>query len=291
MGGALTAAEQGVARVRRHRAVDFARAVVRRYWDADGASHSRALAYHSMLVLLAGFIGFLGLVSVLDSAGLRRTAEEMVTGLSPGPSGRILREAAQRGASGGPTGMILGFAAALAAGTRGMRQVERAANRTFGVEEDRSFLRRYGVAFGLAASAGTLLTMGALAIAGGEAIATGAAFTGGAETFWTLARWPIGVVSVAAALYLVYRVAPRERPGTPRDLAMGVATALTLWVMFTGLLVLYFSLSDKALQTYGPLVGVVALLLWSALTSLATILGLSVIAELAERGDASKRSA
>lgn len=291
MGGTLTAPQEAAERARRHRSVRFATAVARRYWDADGPSHTRALAYHSILVLLAGFIGFLGLVSVLDSEALRRTAEEMVTGLAPGPSGRILREAAQRGTSGGGTALVLGVVAALAAGTRGMRQVERAANRTFGVEKDRPFGRRYLVALGLAASAGTLLTIGGLAIAGGEAVAAGAAFTGGAETFWTLARWPIGVAVVAAALYLVYRVAPKKRPGTPRELLLGVAIALGLWTVFTALLVLYFALSDKAVQTYGPLVGVVALLLWSAFTSLATILGLVVIAELAERAASSKRSA
>jgi uncharacterized BrkB/YihY/UPF0761 family membrane protein len=123
MAGTVTSAGRRASKaVRDQRSFRFARAVVRRYWDGDGPSHTRCLAYYSILVLLAGFIGFLGLASVLDSPGLRRTAQEMVTALSPGPSGEILREAATRGARGGSVAMVLGLIAALAAGTRGMRR-------------------------------------------------------------------------------------------------------------------------------------------------------------------------
>ena len=183
--------------------------------------------------------------------------------------------------------MALGFLAAVAAGTRGMRQLELAANRMFGVEKDRPFLRRWAVALGLALSAGSLIALGALAVAGGRAIARGTGLGGGAA--WTILRWPLGVAVVGAALVLIYRVAPRRRPGTVRDLMMGVLTAVGLWVAFTGLLVLYFAVSGKDTQTYGPLVGIVALLLWSAFTSLATVLGLAVTAELAGVGGGSSR--
>jgi YihY family inner membrane protein len=263
------------------RVVRFLRAVVRRYWDADGPSHTRGLAYHSTLVLLAGFIGFIGMASVFDAPAIRGTAEQMITRLSPGPSGRILQQAARQGAAGGAAAMVLGFGTALAAGTRGMRQVERAANRMFGVERDRPFLDRYRVAFLLALSAGTLLAAGGLALAGGQAIAEGAGFRGTAGTVWSVARWPLGASVAAAAVFLVYRIAPRRHPDTRRALVWGAASALVLWLMFTGLLVLYFSVSEKATSTYGPLVGIVALLLWSAFSSLALNLGLAVTAELA----------
>jgi YihY family inner membrane protein len=268
----------------------FLRAVVRRYWDADGPSHTRGLAYHSTLVLLAGFIGFIGMASVFDAPAIRGTAEQMITRLSPGPSGQILQQAARRGAAGGAAAMMLGFGTAVAAGTRGMRQVERAANRMFGVEKDRRFLDRYRVAFLLALSAGTLLAAGGLALAGGQAIAAGAGFRGTAGTVWSVVRWPLGVSVAAVAVFLVYRIAPRRHPGPRRTLVWGAASALALWLAFTGMLVLYFSVSEKATSTYGPLVGIVALLLWSAFSSLALNLGLAVTAELAGVPGSEKRA-
>jgi YihY family inner membrane protein len=269
----------------------FAVAVVRRYWDADGPSHTRALGYHSALVLLAGFIGFIGLASVLNVEVLRGTAEQMVTSLSPGPAGRVLQEAAQHGARGGAAAMVLGLGTALTVGTRAMRQVERAANRMAAIERDRDLLRRYGVAFLLMVSAGLLITGAALLIAGGQAVARGAALRGSAEEVWAVARWPVGGLLSGAAIFLIYRTAPRERRWPTRTLVHGTLAALTLWIVFTLLLTLYFSVSEKATQTYGPLVGIVALIVWCGLSALAVNLGLAVMAELEERRGSSKRSA
>jgi hypothetical protein len=43
------------------RAEGVIRGSIRRFVEADGPSHSRAFAYHSMFVLLSGFIGVIGL--------------------------------------------------------------------------------------------------------------------------------------------------------------------------------------------------------------------------------------
>jgi YihY family inner membrane protein len=254
-----------------------ARSVVRRYWDADGPSHSRALAYHSILVLLSGFIGFIGLASILDLDVVRTTVEEWLVKLSPGPSGRVLKEAASQG-SGGGAAALLGLGTALIAGTRAMAQFQRAGNRLWGIQEDRPLVRRYLVGLGLALSSGLLLTAAALVLAGGESLAAGAGWGEGFREIWQVVRWPLGAFAVALAIFLLYRVAPRARPRT-RDLLIGTAVAVILWVVFTAGLALYFSLSDRSTQTYGPLVGIVALLLWTMLTSVALHIGVSVTAD------------
>jgi YihY family inner membrane protein len=241
-------------------------------------------------VLLAGFIGFIGLASVMDVESLRGVAEQMLTQLSPGPSGRILEKAAEHGARGGATAMVLGLGSALTFGTRAMRQVERAGNRMLGVEKDRPFLHRYRVAFGLALSAGLLLVLGGVLLAGGQAVAEGAELKGAVARIWAVARWPLGGLLAGLAIFLTYRIAPR-RQLERRLLIWGTVAALTLWVSVTLILSLYFSVSEKATKTYGALVGVVALLLWCAFSSMALNLGLAVVAELEERGSSVKRSA
>lgn len=88
---------------------------------------------------------------------------------------------------------------------------------------------------------------------------------------------------VAAAILLMFRFAPRSSLGPWRSLLIGSAVAVVLWVAFTGLLSLYFSLSSDS-NPYGPLLSIVALLLWSMLGSLALTLGMATAAELSRAG-------
>ncbi len=265
--------------VRRKGGGELARSSLNRLREADGLSHVRALAFQSMFVLLSGFIGLVGLASAFDLPRVRGIVEEMAAALSPGPSGRLLQEAARQGATGGTTAMVFGLLTALLAGTLAMAQIERSANRLAGRSEDRPVWQRYGVAFVLALSAGVLLAAGGLALVGGRAISRGLGWEGTALTVWNVARWPVGVAVAAVGIYLLFRTAPRERVGSSAALAAGTTVAVALWFLFSLALGLYFSLSSSA--AYGSLLSVIALLLWSSLSSLALHLGLAVTAELA----------
>ncbi len=265
--------------VRRRGGVELARSSVKRFREADGTSHVRALAYQSMFVLLSGFIGLVGLASAFDLPRVRGVVEELAAALSPGPSGQLLREAARQGASGGTIAMVFGLLAAVLTGTLAMAQVERSANRFAGRTEDRPFGRRYGVASVLALSAGVLLAAGGLALGGGRAIAEGLGWEGAALTLWTVVRWPLGVAVAAVGIFALFRTAPRERIGSPAALAAGTTVAVVLWLLFSLALGLYFSLSSNL--AYGQLLAVIALLLWSSLSSLALLVGLAVTVELA----------
>jgi len=265
--------------VRRKGGGELARSSLKRLRKADGLSHVRALAFQSMFVLLSGFIGLVGLASAFDLPRVRGIVEEMAATLSPGPSGRLLQEAARQGATGGTTAMVFGLLAALVAGTLAMAQVERSANRLAGRSEDRPVWQRYGVAFVLALSAGVLLAAGGLALVGGRAISGGLGWEGTALTVWNVARWPVGVAVAAVGIYVLFRTAPRERVGSSAAVAASTTVAVALWFVFSLALGLYFSLSSSA--AYGSLLSVIALLLWSSFSSLALHLGLAVTAELA----------
>jgi uncharacterized BrkB/YihY/UPF0761 family membrane protein len=56
--------------------------------------------------------------------------------------------------------------------------------------------------------------------------------------------------------------------------------AAVLWLAFTGLLAVYFVVDKQLGQTYGPLLGIIGLLLWAYLTSIALYLGLAFAAQL-----------
>lgn len=144
-----------------------------RFITADGMTHARALADESVLIVLSGCIGVVGLASVLDADVLRGVVQELGWTISPGPAGRLLVEAAEQGTRSGATAAIVGLAAALGSGTLAMAQVERSSNRLAGSNEDRPIVRRYVVACVLAATVGLLFLLGALILGTGRALPTG----------------------------------------------------------------------------------------------------------------------
>jgi YihY family inner membrane protein len=258
----------------------FLKDVVQHFRRADGTSHTRGLAYLVMLAVIPGLIALVGLASMLKVAEIRSTVQHLVQMLSPGPSGKLLTEAAAQGASGGTTAAVVGLVAALIAGMFAVAQVERSANRLCGLDRDRPTAKRYGLAFLLAIPVGVLLAAGVVLIGAGGPVVDGLGLEGGARVVWEVARWPLGLLVAAAAILLLLRAAPARRLGSTRHLMAGTAIAVVLWGAFTGLLSLYFALSNSTSQTYGPLLAVIALMLWAGATSLALHLGITACVEL-----------
>jgi YihY family inner membrane protein len=255
--------------------------VIRRVLRADGMSHTRALAYETMLIVLSGFIGLLGVASLLEFEQIRGTVTELGRSLAPGPSGELLREAAASGARHATTAAVVGLSAAAVAGTIAMAEVERTGNRIAGLDRDRRLLFRYATAFVLAVTVGLVFVAGGMALGAGRAIPTGFGWSDELRGVWSVVRWPVGVMVVALAILLLFRFAPKASLGRWRYLFAGTAVAVVLWVAFTGLLSLYFSLSSDS-SPYGPLLSIVALMLWSMLGALALTIGMATAAEMTD---------
>lgn len=248
-----------------------------RFGHADGTSHVRALAFQSTFVLVSGMVGLVGLASLLDWQQLRDAVQELVAKASPGISARLLQQALHHGSSGGGAAAAIGLGAALVSGTLAMDQIRRSADRLHGIDADPPPIRRYGSALALALVAGLPLAVGGLVLGGGRSIATGAGWQGAAMTTWLVLRWPLGLALAALAIGLMFRLVAPGQPSR-RDVALGTLVALVLWATFTSFLGLYLSLSSTSQSVYGPLLAVIAILLWSAATSLALHVGLAVIA-------------
>lgn len=268
-------------RIRRRGVGNLARETVDRFREADGTSHARALAYQSAFVMISGFIGLVGLASLLGIGAISRTVQTMAKTLSPGPSGRLLEEAAQQGAKGAGTAALFGLGAALVAGTLAMAQIQRSANRMLGDRDDGPTGERYARAALLAVSAGILIAVGGLLLIGGQALADGFRWSGSADDVWNVLRWPIGIAVVAVGLYLLFRRAPRRDVEDPGARAAGAVLAVALWIAFSLLLSLYFAVGGGS-STYGPLLAVIALLMFAAATSLAVHLGFALTAAMVE---------
>ncbi len=258
---------------------------VARFRAADGFSHSRALAYQVMLTLLPFVIAVVGLAKALEVDELRQLITETVDRLAPGPAGQLFTEAVRQGtrsaAGGGVAALLLGALAALASATLAMGQIERGANRLYGVEQDRPTTQKYWNGFVLACTAGILTVVAFVLILAGSDVAKATGLSGVLRGLWTLLRWPLSIGFVVVAFALLFRAAPRRQQPSWSWLAVGSGVSVLLWFIFTGALAFYLDASAGTFgRTYGPLTGIIAILLWTFLTSLALYLGLAFAAQL-----------
>jgi uncharacterized BrkB/YihY/UPF0761 family membrane protein len=93
-------------------------------------------------------------------------------------------------------------------------------------------------------------------------------------------RWPLALVLMMSAMALLFRWAPRRRQPAWSWLAFGSTVSVTVWFVATITMASLFRASGSFGDTYGPLAGVIALLLWSLFSSLALLFGAAVAAQL-----------
>ncbi len=263
----------------------LAKETVVRFRYGDGFSHARALAFQLFLSVIPLVIA---LVGVSDTQHTERAAEvvrQTLVALAPGGSQEALRNAladSMQHDDRAELAVWLGLGVAMVALTGAMGEVERGANRIYGVERDRPGVQKYVRALLLAFGAGVPALAGFVIVAAGPAAGEAIHDVYGIDrTLVAVLRWPVGVALMLAAVTVLMREAPRRRrrPGWS-SVALGAAVALVLWLVFTGLLGAYVEHSASFGEAYGRLTGIVALLLWAQLTSAALFLGTALAAQL-----------
>jgi YihY family inner membrane protein len=250
---------------------------------ADGFSHARSLAYCVSLVLVQAIIAIVGLGVALGKTGASDVIVRSLKAAAPGPANEFLTTAVVQAHAAGAThrygGLVFGLVGSLITGTTLMGQFERALNRLYGIEQDRASLQKYGRAAVLAVSTAVLVVTSFVALTFGKEVGSGLEDRGVAQA-WAIVRWPLALVLMMAAMALLFRMSPRRRQPAWSWLAFGATVSVVLWAAVTALLGVFFRLSSSFGDTYGPLAGIVALLLWALLSSVAVLYGAAVAAQL-----------
>jgi YihY family inner membrane protein len=250
---------------------------------SDGFSHARSLAFVTTLLMVQGVIVIVGFAGAVGQNGLSDTIVRTLREVAPGPAGRMLTDAVHRayhaGLSGRFLALALGGVAALITGSTLMGQFERALNRLYGIEQDRPTVQKYSRALVLTLSAGVLAVVAFGTFALGHSIGV-ALDDDTARHVWDVVRWPLALVLVTVAVALLFHLAPRRRQPGWAWLAFGASVSVVLWSLVTLLLGVVIELTNSFGQTYGPLAGMVALLLWALLSSIAVLFGAAVAAQL-----------
>lgn len=250
---------------------------------SDGFSHARSLAYTLSLVLVQAIIGLVGLASAIGEGQASDILVRMLQAAVPGPAGETLTRAVSQAHEAGNAGQYLGLAfglvGSLVTGATMMGQFERALNRLYGIEQDRPSVAKYTRGLALAVSAGALGAMACVVLAAGQDLLA-SLHNDAVVNVWFLIRWPLGLVLMGASVALLFRWAPRRHQPEFSWLAYGSAISVMFWCVVTVGLGGFFAVSKSFGETYGPLAGIVALLLWSLLSSVALLFGAALAAQL-----------
>ncbi|WP_189822901.1 YihY/virulence factor BrkB family protein [Streptomyces finlayi] len=261
-----------------------------RFRYADGFSNARSLGYQVVLGIVPFLVAVVGAAATVHNEAVGRVVERTLVGIVPGNSADLVADAfgeTRRSAGSGvwsAVAMWTGLVFALVNLTSAMAQIERGANRIYGIERDRPFAQKYGRSLLLAMAAGVPLVLGFLVLvagdAVGEALAGALGWSDGWLGWWQAMDIPAGVLLAWVASAVVLRWSPRRRQPGYTWLAFGSAVHLVLWVGATWLLTFYVAKSGSFGALYGPLTAFVALLLWANLTGIALFLGIAFAAQL-----------
>lgn len=256
-----------------------------RFQAADGVSHARSFAHAAILTGVPALISVIALATRFDQGTFRNVLEDTLTGLAPGPSSRLLTEAFQQGSHNDNIFTLAGaLIASIIAATLTMAQIERGCNRIYGIERDRTILAKLKRAVALAVTSGLLLGAAFIIVAAGGAIGDAL----GDELSWDdaaglsfrIGRWVVGLALVFSALTLIYRFSPNRRQPGIGWLQTATTLATALWITLTGLLAFYYANNENLSETYGSLLGIIAMLTWAYASGAALLLGIAFAAQL-----------
>jgi YihY family inner membrane protein len=290
MSGDELSADDALLALRRYGGWPLVRDAFIRFRYGDGFSHARAFAFQLCLAVVPFMIAFAGLAADLGAETPGRVVADTIGAITPGASEPLVRELLADSAhsrDAGELALTLGLLTGLIALTTAMAQIERGANRIYGVERDRPAAAKYTRAAVLTLVAGLPALFGFLLLVAGHP------FAESAERHWATARhlhvlgdtlrWPLSLGLIVVAVGLLFRRSPRRNQPALSWLLFGAVVTTVLWWLASLLLAGYVRVSGGFGATYGPLTGFIALLLWANLTGIAIFLGLAFAAQLEAR--------
>jgi membrane protein len=245
----------------------------------------------SIFPAMLAFVGMLGVLNVGQDTVNRITAR--IGHALPGGAGSVLTDAiAGRKPGAGLLAALLGVAVALWSASSGMVGMQLGLDVAYDVKDDRKFVKKRIVAFELLAA---MLVLGGLATAFivfgaplGNSLRDNLPFGSAFVVLWTVLRWVVGLAALTGLFATIYFLSPNR--DTPRWVwvSPGGILAAAIWLAASLGFSIYVSSFGKYAKTYGPLAGVVVLLLWLYLTAMAVVLGGEMNAEL-ERQSAARK--
>ena len=241
----------------------------------------------AMYLLLSVFPGLTALVSIYGlfatPTAVVRHMQDFAGVLPPGVweiFNTQLQELVRNDQGTLTAGATLGISVALWSARSAMSALMTAANIAYGEREKRSFVIQVllSCSFTVAAIMGfmAMVTLGVIIPVVLKALGASQGVRTVAAVLRLAVLWCMAVLGLA----VIYRYAPSRERAQWRWVTWGSAIAATLWLIASALFAFYVQLLGSYGKTYGALGGVIVLLMWFYISSLAVVLGAEVNAEM-----------
>jgi membrane protein len=257
---------------------------VRETQDDDVLGLAAQLAYYFFLALFPAILFIIAVASFFPLTGF---IDEIVRALKPFAPGEVLRllEDQLRRVSNTDSGGILtlGLLGAIWSSSAAVVSIIGSLNRAYDINECRPWWKVRLTAIALTVALALLIVSSFTLVVAGPTIAErlasawhlGAAF----EWTWKIVQWPLAFGLVSTAIGLIYYFAPDAEQEwvwiTP-----GALTATVLWVIVSLAFKIYVANFTDYNATYGAVGGVIILLLWFYVSSIAILVGAEMNAEI-----------
>lgn len=249
-----------------------------------------ALTYYSVLSI---FPALLALVSLLGIFGQPEKTTgallEIVQGFAPAETVEAVREPVEQLSSSSAAGLtlVIGILTALWSASGYVGAFGRAMNRIYEVDEGRPFIKLRGTM--LAVTIATVLIvvlLAAMLVLSGpvaESVGNALGLGGVVLTIWNIAKWPLIVLLVVAAIAILYYATPNVKQPKFRWMSLGSLIALVIFLLASLAFGFYVANFSSYNETYGTIGGVIISLLWLWILNMSLLLGAEFDAEM-ERG-------
>ena len=249
-----------------------------------------ALTYYSVLSI---FPALLALVSLLGIFGQPEKTTgallEIAQGFAPAETVEAIRGPLDQLSSSSAAGLtlVLGILTALWSASGYVGAFGRAMNRIYEIDEGRPFIKLRGTMLLVTIAtvlivvllAAMLVLSGPVAESVGNALGLGEAVL----TIWNIAKWPLIVLLVVAAIAILYYATPNVKQPKFRWMSLGSLIALVIFLLASLAFGFYVANFSSYNETYGTIGGVIISLLWLWILNMSLLFGAEFDAEM-ERG-------
>jgi membrane protein len=239
------------------------------------------MAYYFFLAIFPAFIALVGILGLFDVSPdqLAKSIENTL----PGRAGQVLAEpitAAERSSDGASVvAAVSGIAVALWSASSGMVALQSGLNVAYDVPRDRKFVGKRGVAVALIVATGLL---------GGV---PSPIFTFGESTPFQALGWILTIAAVVLLFSIYYYIAPNRESPEWQWVSVGGVVGAVLWMASSVAFKIYVEGFSSYGKTYGSQVGVIVLILWLYISSLAVLVGGELNAEIERQSERRRRAA
>lgn len=249
------------------------------------------LAFYWFLAIFPALIAAVAILELLSLGAahieIRRIIDIALPPSAAGELTNILSRAGEQG-SASVIAATAGLAVALWGASTGLSALQEGFDVAYDISEIRSFAQKRIKAFKLLAISALLGGIGIFVLVFGGVLGrlieqNFVTDWPGFMVVWNAMRFGIALSALVALVAVLYRYAPNRQPPPLKWLAPGGLIAVAIMAGTSAGFSAYVTTFGSYASTYGPLAGVVVLVLWLYLTALALLFGAELNALLERR--------